>query len=119
MDGKQKTLAIGTYPETTLEQARERHTEARELLARGIDPSSDKKAQKSLKADLSRNSFEAIARGYHRKYLPTWQASYSEKMLGYFEKDVFPWIGSRPIAEIEAPEIVKVIYAGQGEQPAR
>jgi integrase len=109
MDGKQKTLAIGTYPETTLEQARERHTEARELLARGIDPSSDKKAQKSLKADLSRNSFEAIARGYHRKYLPTWQASYSEKMLGYFEKDVFPWIGSRPIAEIEAPEIVKVI----------
>jgi integrase len=46
---------------------------------------------------------------YHRKYLPTWQASYSEKMLGYFEKDVFPWIGSRPIAEIEAPEIVKVI----------
>jgi hypothetical protein len=62
IEGKMKTLSIGRYPEISLKQARERHTEARELLARGIDPSIHKKAQKSLKADLSRNSFEAIAR---------------------------------------------------------
>jgi hypothetical protein len=44
---KSKTLAIGVYPDISLKQARERHTEARELLARGIDPSSHKKAQKN------------------------------------------------------------------------
>lgn len=107
--GKSKTLAIGVYPDISLKLARERHAEARELLARGVDPSSHKKAQKNLHAALTKNSFEAIAREYHRKFLPTWQKSYSDKMLGYFEKDVFPWIGERPIAEIEAPEVVKVI----------
>lgn len=106
---KRNTLALGIYPDISLKQARERHTEARELLARGIDPSSHKKAQKHLQATLAKNSFEAIAREYHRKFLPTWQKSYSDKMMGYFEKDVFPWIGERPIAEIEAPEVVKVI----------
>ncbi|MGB3916236.1 MAG: integrase arm-type DNA-binding domain-containing protein [Thiothrix litoralis] len=108
-DGKRGSLYIGDYQDIGLELARERHREARELLARGVDPSSHKKALKSLKADLISNSFEAIAREYHNKYLPTWQPSYAAKMLGYLEKDVFPWIGSKPITEIEAPEIVKVI----------
>lgn len=98
--GKAKTLAIGVYPNISLKQARE-------LLARGIDPSSHKKAQKNLQAALNKNSFEAIAREYHRKFLPTWQKSYADKMMGYFEKDVFPWIGASSIAEIEAPEIIK------------
>lgn len=108
-DNKRKTLSIGSYPEIGLKDARDKHEEARELLARGVDPSSHKKEQKHIKAELARNSFEAIAREYHQRYLSTWQPSYAEKMLGYFERDVFPWIGSRPIAEIEAPEIVKVI----------
>ncbi len=109
MDGKQKTLAIGVYPAISLQTARECHRDARELLARGIDPSAHKQEQKAIKADLSHNSFESIAREYHRRFLPTWQPTYAAKMIGYLEKDVFPWIGSRPIADIEAPEIVKVI----------
>ena len=109
MDGKQKTLAVGVYPAISLQGARERHRQARELLARGIDPSTRKQEQKAIKADLVHNSFEVIAREYHRRYLPTWQPTYAAKMMGYLEKDVFPWIGSRPIADIEAPEIVKVI----------
>jgi integrase len=107
--GKMKTLSIGSYTEISLQTARERHREARELLARDVDPSSHKQAMKTLKAELAGNSFEVIAREYHRKYLPTWQPSYANKMLGYLEKDVFPWIGAKPIADIEAPDIVKVI----------
>lgn len=108
-ESKRKTLSIGSHPEISLKEARNRHEEARELLARGVDPSTHKREQKAIKAELAHNSFESIAREYHRRYLPTWQPGYAEKMLGYFERDVFPWIGSRPIAEIEAPDIVKVI----------
>ncbi len=108
-DGKQKTLSIGSYPEVGLDVARRHHDEARELLARGVDPSEHKRTTKAIKGDMVGNSFEAIAREYYQKYRNTWQQSYSDKMMGYFEKDVFPWIGSKPIGEIEAPEIVRLI----------
>lgn len=108
-EGKRKTLAFGVYPAVTLKEVRERYQEACELKARGIDPAQHRKAQKMLKVQLSKNSFEAVAREYYQKYLSSWQPSYSKKMMGYFEKDVFPWIGSRSIADIEAPDIVQIV----------
>lgn len=107
--GKRKTLALGVYPAVTLKEVRERYQEACELKAKGIDPAEYKKAQKALKVQLTKNSFEAVAREYYQKYLPTWQPSYSSKMMGYFEKDVFPWLGSNPITDIEAPDIVRIV----------
>lgn len=108
-NGKQKTLAIGVFDAVSLKTARQMHQEARELLARGIDPSSYKQEQQRQEMECAKNSFEAIAREFYHKYKATWQEGYSSKMLRYLERDVFPWIGAKPIATIEAPEIVKVI----------
>lgn len=108
-EGKRNTLAFGVYPKVSLKRAREMRGEAQEVLARGVDPSEHKKSQKKLKAQLEKNSFEIMAREYHQRYRDTWQPSYAEKMIRYFEKDVFPWMGNKPITAIEAPDIVSVI----------
>ena len=107
--GKQKTLALGVYPEISLKDARERRDEARRLLNEGIDPCAHRKAQKAVKVRLSANSFEAIAREWFAKYEPTWAASHSSKIMRRLEADVFPWLGNRPIEEIDAAELLSAL----------
>ena len=104
-DGKQRTLALGVYPDVTLAQARERRDQARTLLANGVDPSVVKQARK-LAAE---NSFEAITREWHAKFSPGWVPHHADKIIKRFEREVFPWIGSRPIADINAPELLTVL----------
>jgi hypothetical protein len=105
--GKRKTLAFGKYPDVSLANARERHSEARKLLANGADPGLVKKAQKVARTEAVGNSFEAIAREWFERHKPTWATSHADKILARLEKDLFPWLGSRPIAEITAPEVLR------------
>lgn len=107
--GKRKTVSMGVYPTVTLAEARKRRDEARKLLANGIDPSEHKKAQKSAGQERVANSFEAIAREWFGKFSPTWAPSHSSKVIARLEKNVFPWIGGRPLAEITAPELLTVL----------
>ncbi len=67
-DGKEKRLSLGVYPEVSLRLARARRDDARKLLAEGIDPSENRKAQKSARADRAANSLEVVAREWHTKY---------------------------------------------------
>lgn len=60
--GKEKRLALGSYPETSLKDAREKREAARKVLASGIDPSEHRKATKAADIELAANTFEAIAR---------------------------------------------------------
>lgn len=108
-DGKEKRLSLGVYPDVNLKDARNRRDEARKLLTNGIDPSENRKAQKSARADRAANSFEAVAREWFAKYSPTWAASHASKIIQRLEKDVFPWLGGKPIAEITAPELLTVL----------
>ena len=108
VDGKEKLLALGAYPDVTLKMARERRDEARRLLADGIDPSEHRKAHKAAREDAQANSFEAIAREWFTKMLPTWVPGHADKILRRLERDVFPWIGSKPIADITAPDLLTV-----------
>lgn len=104
-----KLLALGVYPDITLAAARERHREeARKLLANGVDPSVYKKSQKSLKMERSANSFEVVARRWHGLNGSKWTESYSKKTMRQLEKDMFPWIGSRPVADLLAPDFLAV-----------
>ncbi|MCG9095184.1 tyrosine-type recombinase/integrase [Laribacter hongkongensis] len=107
--GKQKTLALGVYPAVSLKDVRERRDEARKLLASGIDPGEARKAQKAAGSLNAANSFEVIAREWHGKFLPTWTTSHADKIMRRFERDVFPWLGSRPVAEIDAPALLAVL----------
>ncbi|WP_426054734.1 tyrosine-type recombinase/integrase [Janthinobacterium sp. PSPC2-1] len=105
-DNKEKLLSLGIYPEIGLRDARDRRDEARKLLAHSIDPGLHRKAQKMLKQAQAANSFEAVAREWHAKYAPTWAEHHGDRILRRLERDIFPWIGNRAIAEISAPEVL-------------
>lgn len=108
-DGKEKLLSLGVYPDTGLKDARNSRDEARKLLAKGVDPSENRKAKKTARADMAANSFEVVAREWFAKYEPTWAKDHANRTIRRFERDVFPWIGGNAIAEIKAPELLAVM----------
>jgi len=107
--GKEKRLALGTYPRVSLKQARKLRNDARALLLQGIDPSAVKKAKLSAVSDQAANSFETVGREWFAKNAPGWNESHSSRVLRLFERDIFPWLGKRPIAEIKPPELLSVL----------
>ncbi|HHQ2474934.1 TPA: tyrosine-type recombinase/integrase [Klebsiella pneumoniae] len=108
-DGKPKMLSLGTYPLTSLTDARQKRDEAKKLVASGINPSDVRKRDKQERQNEISNTFEAIAREWYEKRIDRWSASYAEEMLKTFEADVFPYIGGRPISEIKPMELMGVL----------
>ena len=108
-EAKEKKLALGVYPDVSLALARERRQDARKLLATGIDPSENKKAIKAAKFDKSENSFEVVAREWLSSHMANKATSHREKVVRRFELYIFPWLGSKPIADITAPQILDAI----------
>lgn len=106
---KRKTLALGVYPEVSLAKARLRRDKARELLADGIDPSAAKKEEKRANAVAAANTFELVAREFLQTKADSWSPSYSEKWLRGMAKDLFPYIGSLPLASIKAPVLLDAL----------
>jgi integrase len=106
--GKEKLLALGTYPEISLADARQRREEARRQVANGIDPGAVRKAQKQAETEET-ETFEVIAREWHTKFTPTWTPGHATTIISRLERDIFPWIGAHPISEIKAPELLKVL----------
>ncbi|PHM51380.1 tyrosine-type recombinase/integrase [Xenorhabdus sp. KK7.4] len=107
--GKEKLLAIGTFPLITLAEARRKRDEAKKLIAEGIDPNQDKKQKKLAAQGEISNTFESIAREWYEGRKDRWSVGYREDMMDAFEKDVFPYIGHRPIAEIKPLELLDLL----------
>ncbi|NOT18383.1 MAG: integrase arm-type DNA-binding domain-containing protein [Sulfuriferula sp.] len=108
-DGAPKMLSLGVYPDVSLKAARKLRDEARELLAQGIDPSINRKVQKATKQERAANSFEVIAREWCAKNAPTWAKVTSDKTIRMLERDIFPWIGGRPITDILPMELLTTV----------
>jgi len=112
-DGKKKLMALGKYPDTSLLQARERHSEARKLLATGVDPMAHRKTEKTAEKAAVENSFQSIT----AQWLDHWQDGKSPRHVDSVRRrmaaDILPCLGARPIAEIEAPELVAMANAIQ------
>lgn len=108
-DGKEKRISLGTYPEVSLKEAREKREAARKQLAAAIDPGENRKATKAAKAGLAANSFEVVAREWYGKQAANRAPSHGEKIIRRLERDLFPWIGSHPIANITAPELLETL----------
>ena len=122
LDGRGNRLSLGTYPETGLRDARDKRDEARKLLEAKQDPSEVRKAEKAERAEQREaqaladaglpgpGTFEHVAREWlttiHESKV---SASHSERTRIRLEQDAFPWLGRRPIAEIEAPELLQVL----------
>ena len=109
IDGKEKTLALGVYSETSLKQARDKRDEARQQLADGIDPSENRKAVKLARADSVGNSFEIIAREWFERNMSDKSESHRKRTISGLERDVFPYVGSKPILNIKAPELLQLL----------
>lgn len=107
--GKEKRLALGVYPEVSLKEARDERDDARKLLRKNIDPSVERKAKKVMRAAVSSNSFEAVAREWFIKYSANWSENHSSRIIRRLERDIFPWLGSHPIKEITAPELLQTL----------
>ncbi len=107
--GKEKLLALGQYPEVRGPEARKRAAQARQLLADDRDPSAEKQAERERKRMGSENSFEALARQWHAKVAANLAATTRTKHMAFFEHDVFPRIGKRPIGDLSAVDMLAVI----------
>ncbi|MEZ0606173.1 tyrosine-type recombinase/integrase [Paraburkholderia sp. IW21] len=112
--GKEKRISLGVYPDVGLRDARERRDGVRKLLANGVDPGVARKMQKAATVERAANSFEAVAREWFARYSPGWAESHANKIMARLEKDAFPWLGSRAIAEIKAPELLSVLRRVEG-----
>ncbi|HTP64959.1 MAG TPA: integrase arm-type DNA-binding domain-containing protein [Geobacteraceae bacterium] len=106
-DGKPNQLSFGSYPEITLAEARQRREDARKLLAHGISPGEARKAEKQSQAQES-ETFEAIAWEWYNRQVPAWAATHAATVISRLKRDVFPHVGSRPISELKAIDMLKV-----------
>ena len=108
--GKEKRISLGVYPDVSLKQARRRRAQARQPLAREIDPSEYRKVQRAVGEQRSANSFESVAREWFTKHPRNWATSHAGRTLSRLERDIFPWISSSPVASIAAPELLTAVH---------
>lgn len=107
--GKQKLLSMGSYPEISLADARQRRDEARKQVAHGVDPGAVRHAQKQ--ADTSETeTFEVIACEWHTKFSPKLSPGHATKLMSALNRDLFPWLGPRPIKDLKAFELLKTLH---------
>lgn len=109
IDGKEKRISLGTFPEVSLADAREKHLESRKQVSNGIDPSEDRKSKKAKDKISAENSFEQIARAWWTLHMQNKAPSHRDKVIRRFELYLFPWIGQKPISEITSPQILEVV----------
>jgi integrase len=103
--GTEKLLSLGSYPQTSLTEARQKRAHARSLLEKGINPGTVAKAQKAEENEQA-ETFEVIAREWHKKYSLNWASSHSDKVIRRLELYIFPWIGNKSIRSITVPELL-------------
>lgn len=114
VSGKEKLLALGVYPEVTLADARVKRDEAKRGIAGGIDPNEAKREEKIAREANVRNTFKEIACEWHASKLYKWSDGYASDIMEAFNKDVFPYIGKKPIAEIKPLELLNVLRRMEG-----
>lgn len=108
-EGKEKRISLGTYPEVSLREARERRDQARKLVANGVDPSLARQAQKASRKESLANSFEVVAREWFDRKEDDWVPSHGTRILRRLERDIFPKIGQIPVADLTAQILLSVL----------
>ena len=106
--GKRNTLSLGTYPDTGLAEARARHVEARKVLASGVDPGEQRKAEKAATAEHAANTFGAVADELLTMRAKQLHPRTAARERRFVEQDL-AGIGDSPIADITAPALLAVL----------
>ncbi len=108
LGGKTKELSMGTFPDTSLRQARFNRDEARIMLGKGIDPSMTRKALRTENTDAS-ETFTVIAKEWHTRFKDKWSPGHAQRLWRTLEKDALPWLGKRSITDIKAVDVLNVL----------
>jgi len=103
---KEKRISLGTYPTIGLKEARERREDTKKILANGIDPSAQRQAIKASITSTDQDSFEVVTREWFDKHVVNLAPSYSKKVRSLFERQIFPVLGAKPIAEVEPTDVL-------------
>ncbi|MDE1714299.1 tyrosine-type recombinase/integrase [Chromobacterium amazonense] len=108
-NGKAGKLALGKYPTVRIAEARDKAAAARKLLADGINPGAQRKADKLAAKLSSENTFAAIAGEWHDKEKHEWSEQHAERVMTSLELHIFPYIGATPINDIKPLELLEVL----------
>lgn len=108
-NGKESRLSFGSYPTTSLAEAREKRDANKKLAQSGIDLANYRDAEKAATAIKSANTFEAVAQEWLERQRASWAPTHHDKILGRFKNDIFPHLGSREVSSISPPELLTVI----------
>lgn len=109
IDGKEKLLALGVYPEVSLKDARELRDDARKQVSNGIDPTAHKQHQKLVRAEAAQNSFIAIGNEWFSVKISGKSDSHKSRTRRMLDKELYPELGNRPITAITAPELLNLL----------
>src|SRR5205085_1541131 len=109
IDGKEKRLTFGSYPDVKLRAACDLRDEADKLRRQGLDPAIARRQQRAASSRASADTFEAIARQWHARKLPLWSTRHGETVLTSLEAEAFPLIGKLPIRAVTAPLVLEVL----------
>jgi integrase len=115
-EGKETRLALGGYPEVSLADARHKRGVAKALKSKGIDPVNAKQIEKLKTSRQAEDSFEIVAREWHSKQATNWSEMHCKTVIRRLERDLFPWIGKRPMAQIHALELLAAIQKIEDRQ---
>ena len=107
--GREKRMGLGVYPLISLAEARQQRDEAKKQLASGIDPSAAKKQKQRQAVMDAGNTFEAVVKDWLEVNREKWSDTYYQNIKDRLEKNVFPILGKRPIAVIDAPELLEML----------
>ncbi|MEQ6435411.1 integrase arm-type DNA-binding domain-containing protein [Comamonas sp. w2-DMI] len=108
-EGKEKQLALGSYPAVSLTAARKARDAAKIQRSEGSDPIQTRKLKKLKGGGETGESFKAVALEWYGKQADKWSPGHAERMLRQFERDLFPWLGDRPMAAVEPMELLSVL----------
>jgi integrase len=109
MEGNEKRISLGVFRDIGLSEARERRDDARKLIAKKLDPSAQRKAEKREAASRAVNSFEAVAREWYGKQAHTWVPTHASDVLRRLETNLFEDLGATPIAKLTAPDLLAAV----------
>lgn len=105
----EKLISLGSYPEIGLAEARKARDDVRRLLSSGIDPAAYRRATHAAQVAAAENDLKLVAGEWFEKKSPGWVEKHRIKIIQRLERDVFPWLGNRPVAELTAPEVLAVL----------